>query len=160
MDIILLATVLTALLIAGVINFEIVRRYIERKQREFISLAVSFISPSDGGPSALAGAVEVAAGTVGRAVAASLKASLMGTDSSLAKAERTFQKAALQDSSPLAAAVMTAFPHIGRWMGKNPQLAGIMAEKLQSAMAGAGSKPGNGHEQLPMDEILRMSEVH
>lgn len=116
--------------------YRVVKRQIAAKFDAF------FLSPTPETASAFATLISTIAGVFGSQIAAHLKAVFLGLQSVDAKNERKDIAGAIIGGNSVLGAIVSAFPAVGKKLGRNPALAG-----LADLVAGKLTKPAAPAEQ-------------
>jgi hypothetical protein len=105
----------------------------------------SFLTPpGENQPSAFSQLVEVVSQSFARAILATFKAQFMGTQGSLARAEKAVAGDIMEDAvasaSPVLGTILQSFPALRRTLRRNPGLIDLVVSRLGSA----AKSPDNG----------------
>lgn len=108
-----------------------------REKRRFFSFIANNLDP--GKPSHIYAVSEVIANQFCQAAMTSFKGTVAGKASGQARAEKGIEGAIVKDmitlADPRMGAVMSMMPSLEKWVNKNPQLAGMAAQKLSGMFA-------------------------
>lgn len=155
----MVTNILLGLLVLGMLAFGVVGWFVWRRltsaYREVLSEYegakaefLTFVSPAgDGQPSPLARFVEASASTIGRAVVAQAKTTLMGLSSGVVRGEKAIEGAMAEDVAeqlPLGAALLSSFPQVRKSLRRNPGLIDLALPLLAKFGAGKEPVPSNG----------------
>jgi len=149
---------LTSILLANVAILAIIG-IISLKVRGIFRDIVSFITPPDEKtPSQVANVVSTVSDSFARSIVAQAKATFMGKQSGVVRAEKGVDADIAEDTlamvNPTLSAILTSFPALRKTLRKNPALIDLALEKLTGSH-GTTSTPqtvvNNGHNQFDMN---------
>ncbi len=155
-------TICLVMILSVLASWWIVRREVASASRRVAQQLTSFVSPvAEGQPSPLAQLTQLMGQTMGQAMALQLKTMLMGTSSSIAKAETALAQDAMLDQveakNPLLALLLQSFPRVAKRLSRSPAAATALSQlDFGSIFKGEGQRsesagPGGGNHRGSWD---------
>lgn len=139
-----------SLFLIGVV---LIKRCISR----FLTLARLYFEPKPGGkPSEFAELTSILSKTLASDIVASIKMTLLASNSAAVRTEQAMAKREMSAASPLIGMLMKKFPGLGKTLIEHPELAQMAISKLGTmggAPAGMEERPGNNHDSNPFNII-------
>lgn len=118
--------------------------YLYRRFLKFKAEIVEFVtSPDEKTPSKFAILVDTMSARAGYAIAMQIKTSLMGKTSGVSKAENAVEQAIVEDNvashNPLAGALLSSFPRLGRLIKRHPEYIDLAMPFLNNVAQSRGN---------------------